>query len=395
MFSEGLSAKSTVAAAEAKGEFSGYLYENARSLYRRVTLAGRKKLRVELSGLHRDADLVVSDAAGNAVESGHRKTGTEPEVFLKDLAGGEYLIAINRKSGAGTVAPFELVISSEAPSELSPANIATARENAKPLSFGVPETISAAAGVSYFYFDPPPELRKVSLSIRNGYGMRTVVEDTQGSVLLTRDRGTLGTVDLFAGPVAGRMYIRIEGEGEGSQRPEISVALGGDMPLEEFWFPAAVRERNWHFVIQKRECYGYTYASDLRPAVGWLKTLPFLVIKVTEGEPGAAFIGLVHSSTLAGGKPVTATVTNSKGKAAKVQLAWHSDWLKPVAYNKRQKQYLLNNPVIRQIVGGSMLEISGLAPNGSDATLRFNLAGMRQASDRIVKECKLRNSPFR
>ena len=66
-----------------------------------------------------------------AITSDHRRVGREPEVLDAVLGHGTYILRLTRKSGSGTVAPFDLAVRLEPALEFTEKEIARARAAAR------------------------------------------------------------------------------------------------------------------------------------------------------------------------------------------------------------------------------------------------------------------------
>ena len=396
MFDSGLSPSTGISPDSAPArELAGYLHEGAKTLYFRTRLPGRKRLRAELTGLDADVDLAVLDASGNAVSSNHRQTGTEPEVFIKDLPAGDYLVQINRKSGPGTIAPFNLSVFHEQAEELGVADLKSFKDRAMPLSAGQRADIKPASAVSYYYFDAPGQLQSYDITVNTlgSAAARVTLETADGAILAVQDNVRAETLKYYGGPSSGRTYIRLEFSEAPPTSMQIHIRSTGAVPGRSTDYNGGSKAGDWTYGELKDECFAYTHATDFAPPQGWVKERPYFLITVTRGGSGA-FIGVVDGSDFDMEKAPAVSVRDRKGKQRSVSLVWHGNYLKPVTYNKKAKQYFLNSGAIRQLIGGQDVVIDGRTKTGLPARLSYSLSGLGETARSLVKMCKLKNNPF-
>ena len=78
--------------------------------YRRFTLSGEKVVAFELLGLDADADLILEDAAGNALHSS-RESGTADETLGATLAAGTYYVRVEAQESGANAFEFHYEVS--------------------------------------------------------------------------------------------------------------------------------------------------------------------------------------------------------------------------------------------------------------------------------------------
>jgi hypothetical protein len=379
-------------------ELAGYLHEGAKSLYYRTYLSERKRLRVELTGLDMDIDLAVLDAAGQAIASNHRQVGAEPEIFIKDLPAGDYLIQLNRKSGPGTLAPFNLAVFQEQAVELSIADLKGFKDRAKPLAIGPIQNLSPGNGVVYYYFEAPRTLLAYDISVQiSRAAERVTLETVDGTILAVEDRFTSSVIKYFAGPSSGRTYIRFEFQAAAPTTMTIWIRNAGDMPVRlsglEGSYKSVEKLDDWTIGQMSNGCFAFSHAIDLAPAQGWVKERPYFWISVDMGGNGAG-IDVATENDFDPVKTTSAKVRDSKGRQIPMTLLWSNGSLRPVVYNKVAKKYFLNNTAIRQIVAGQELEVNGTTKSGLPAKLSYSLKGIGGATRALVKLCKMKSNVF-
>lgn len=399
MFSEGLEKR-----APSKGSYrsetvmNGYLHEDIKQLFHKTELLRRSKLLVELSGLHGDVDMTVYDHHGKAIASDHRRTGTDPEVFQKTLSAGTYTIALTRKSGRGTMTPFDLAVFHQKPDELTMDDIESARSNARRLVADIgPRHFQFDGGIAYFYFDPPASITRYRVRLSPtilGNGEWTI-EDPNGNPLARESFSVLGSMTHVAGPDSGRTYLRIQNEEGKIANLAVSLISIGGLPKRS---PGSITvsgtAKDWTYGVRDNKCVAYSHAREILPASGWLTELPMFYISVDHRGNGA-YLEAANQGDFDSAAPITARIANSRGNWRKIKLTWERGVLKAIRYDKKKRNYVLHRAVIRAIRAGSLLEIRGNTHSGKPVKVVYSLAGITAATNKLVALCRLKSNVFR
>ena len=95
--------------------------------------------------------------------------------------------------------PFDPMIQQDAAAELTPADLGSLREAAKPIAIdGPPARLRSPSSISYFSYEPPSRLARVRVSVKSDRLVDLFIEVEKGNRIAEEKNSWDSTIEHFA-----------------------------------------------------------------------------------------------------------------------------------------------------------------------------------------------------